>query len=167
MQAEPQAVMDEVHNFAGVEGFTYDLEGEDAVHDKINEQFPSFERISGWSINGQYDSMPKELESKLKVFFEPFNKLLSNLVKSDEYKGDKQLWFDVDGTEHKAGPGKRFLHEKEGEEEEEEKEEYGSELGFGSYEEGEYMDYLDWYDEMVLEEGEEGGEGEVGKEVFN
>ena len=46
---EPVAIMDGIHEFAGVSPFTYDaLSDEKALSDKINQQFPIFEKTTGW-----------------------------------------------------------------------------------------------------------------------
>jgi hypothetical protein len=71
------------------------------VHDKINAQFPSFEKTSGWSIHGQYDSMPADVEAGLKRFFEPFNGLLEGQLGGGVYRGDAKLSFDADGTQNR------------------------------------------------------------------
>ena len=131
---EGQKVMDEIHSWAGLEAFTYSLEGENDVHDKINQQFPQFEKISGWSINGQYDEMPKDVEVELKEFFKPFNELLFKMVKDGAFAGDKEFTFSAMGEQGRMLRGTR------------------------DYDEEEYEEHLAWFDdwdevdEVVFEE---------------
>ena len=90
----PNEVMREIHEFAGIRDYHYELDEPEDVQKVLQKNFPKFETVSGWVIKGDYDEMPEGLQKELRMFFRPFNKVLLSMV------GKGALSFDEDGEEN-------------------------------------------------------------------
>ena len=53
------------------------------LQDKINKEFPGFEKSSGWKLQSQYEPIPIDLKRKLSVLFKSQNAKLFDLIGED------------------------------------------------------------------------------------
>ena len=83
LRTATNATMQRIFRHAGLPEFDVSKVSQDRVNQRVQQQWPYFERKSGWKIGAKYDKMSPVTRTKLADLYRPFNLQLYKLLGVD------------------------------------------------------------------------------------
>ena len=76
LRSHPQAVLDAITTRIGLPRLQLSSNATEEAAAKFSALYPEFSKMTGWSLQGRYASLPVETERLLRAFYEPYNQAL-------------------------------------------------------------------------------------------